>query len=235
MIQKPKSLRMNAVDAIATLRALLGLTSEYSDRMSGRGANQALVELCQKRIDSLILAEAGQRVALRDQTTETLKVNEVNAAASMLATQMHKAIRRAHPGDKVTQGEFIVTPKSGNYLLKDTFAALQRLIKAIENHPDKAAAARIQEKDKALLEEMYEKLLDADTSQENRKNDRRAGTAAKNALLADVIDSIDTIMAIVDIEFALEPEIRKRFTSAVRTKGKKAAEPKREEKVAASA
>ena len=146
---------------------------------------------------------------------ETIRQDDVVREAARTVSAYRKAIRSAFDRKSAVCTAFGVGLRVDESLLYSVTAALAVLAGAAEEDPVSARAAGILPSDVADLKAVYDKLVQADKTQEAAKGSAKGATVARTMRHVRVEAAMSRIVGVSGIVFRKRPEIAKRFADCL--------------------
>ncbi len=213
-----KKIRWTIPETLAVASPLEALLAEYLPRFDDRGITGTYLDEFRKLRADLIAAQAGQSKSLSKMTGNTQALALVLQSVRQETNGIRANIRRRFPQRKDLHKAFGAGIANKGFNVDKALAAIDSVVDAVKAYPTESAAARIVQRDLDVLATARTELLNADNRQEGSKGARVVGTAAKNALHADLVARIDEILGLAEMEFSSEPQILELFRRPIPTK-----------------
>jgi hypothetical protein len=150
---------------------------------------------------------------------------QAQATAGRLAVAIRGAVNRVFPSRKDIHREMGVGAVDPSASVVDALAAVDAVLSAASNSPTEVAAAGVLERDLDALRAARAALRTTEGSQEGAKGSKKAGTAARDDILQDLVRRVDRILAAAELELVDEEAILAEFRGPIPTKTRKKKAP----------
>ncbi|MGI5862082.1 MAG: hypothetical protein ACOX6T_08485 [Myxococcales bacterium] len=154
-------------------------------------------------------------VAQAEKAGETIRQDDVARDAARTVSAFRKAIRSAFDRKSPVRTAFGVGRRVGESEIGSVTAALAILAEAAEADPASARAAGILPSDVGELRALYDRLVQADRTQELAKGSAKDATATRIARHRRVEAAMTRIVGVSGIVFRTRPEIAERFADCL--------------------
>ncbi|HCF58131.1 MAG TPA: hypothetical protein DFS52_09080 [Myxococcales bacterium] len=146
---------------------------------------------------------------------ETIRQDDVAREAARTAITFREAVKSTFSRKSPVRAAFGIGGRIDETKVGSVATALAVLVHAAEEDPVSARAAGILSSDLADLKAVYDKLVQADRTQELAKGSAKGATATRTARHVRVEAAMTRIVGVSGIVFRKRPEIAQRFADCL--------------------
>ena len=213
-----KKLRWTPSETIQIAHDEIGVAARHLDRLGDRGITAAFLDETRGLVEGASAALSGQPVRLGAQKGSTQAVLQAQATAGRIAVAIRGAVERVFPKRNDIHKVMGVGAVDPGASVVKALAAVEAVLEGAASYPAEVATAGVLPRDLDALRASRDVLRTSEGTQENAKDAKKAGTAARDDVLQDLTRRVDRILAAAELEFVEERDILAEFRGPIPTK-----------------
>ncbi len=169
-------------------------------------------------LQELLSGRSGSKETLKGKTRE---LQQVLAETHTFLSAARAAIATHFPAGHAMRSNFGLGIKTNAKSMKHTLDALRQFVRGMEQYPTEAAAASLGPADLAKLKGFLAEIPNADNSQENSKDQRKAATALLESTNHSVYSRLNRLKVAVALDLAHDPKAQNEIVGPLPAAGAK--------------